>query len=271
MKSYTTYFFLLILILLTTGCEEKENPHSQIQAEEKQIQVLPINTKPVKMDSRVSPLSIPILMYHSIGINSQSTLFVPPRVFQEQMEYLKMSGYNTITFKDLKSWKKGEAILDKPILITFDDGYLDNFTIGYPILKRLEMKATIFITSDLVSSTNHLSWGQIKEMEESGFIEIGVHTRHHVNLIKQSPMQLKDEILGAKQKIEEKLGHETLAFAYPFGKNNTKVVKVVKNAGFEFAVTTLSGLAQQDQGLLTLHRIRITGNQSEADFELMFP
>ncbi len=162
-------------------------------------------------------------------------------------------------------------MLDKPIIITFDDGYSDNFTIGYPILRKLDMKATIFITSDFVSTTNHLSWDQLRKMEESSCIEIGVHTRRHVNLIKQNPMQLKDEILGAKKRVEEKLGHETIAFAYPFGRNNRKVVKAVKEAGFEFAVTTQSGLAEQKQGFLTLSRIRITGSQSMADFERMFP
>jgi peptidoglycan/xylan/chitin deacetylase (PgdA/CDA1 family) len=252
LKPYTTHIILFLLILLI------EAVHSN-------------KSKTIQMISRDYTDSIPILMYHSISYKKHNSLFVSPKVFEEQMEHLKKAGYHTLSFKDLKNWKTGKAIPDKPILITFDDGYLDNFTIGYPILKRFQMKATIFVTYDFIGDSNHLNWAQIKEMEQSEYIEIGVHTRHHVDLTKQSPVKLKDEIMGAKHRIDEKLGHETIAFAYPAGRYNHKVVKVVKRAGFEFAVTTLSGRALQKQGFLTLHRVRIPGNQSLAKFVRKFP
>jgi peptidoglycan/xylan/chitin deacetylase (PgdA/CDA1 family) len=272
LKSHITHIVLFIIILLITGCEEKAYPLSQTHAEEIQNEeVLSNNSKTIQMISRVYTDSIPILMYHSISLKRHNSLFVPPKVFEQQMEHLKKAGYHTLSFKDLKKWKTGKAIPNKPILVTLDDGYLDNFTIVYPILKRLQMKATIFVTSDFIGNSNHLSWGQINEMEQSGYIEFGVHTRHHVDLTEQSPVKLKDEIMGAKLRLDKKLGRETIAFAYPSGRYNHNVVEAVKRAGFEFAVTTASGRALQKQGFLTLHRVRIPGNQPLAKFVRKFP
>ncbi|CAM3038619.1 polysaccharide deacetylase family protein [Paenibacillus sediminis] len=262
------HIILVMLIMLMTGCEQKADlPESQTEEQ----QSVPQKSKSIQMISRVNTDSIPILMYHSIGLNDRSTLFVPPKVFNKQMEHLKNAGYHTMTFKDLINWKTEEVIPDKPILITFDDGYLDNFTIVYPILKRLQMKATIFVTSDFIGFPNHLNWGQIKEMEQSGCIEIGVHTRHHLDLTKNNPLQLVDEVWGAKQRLEKRLGHPMIAFAYPSGKFNHKVVEAVKRAGFEFAVTTQPGYAVKKQGFLTLHRVRISRGQSMDAFIREFP
>lgn len=259
------HIFLLLISMLISGWEQEANPPIQSQIEKKQ------SVPETQLISRVDTESIPILMYHSISINQSNTLSVPPEVFYKQMEHLKNSGYNTITFKDLMSWKTRQWLPDKPILITFDDGYLDNFTVAYPILKKLQMKATIFATSDFIGSPNHLNWSQAKEMEQSGLIEIGVHTRHHVDLTKSNQLQLEDEISGAKQRLEKRLGHPMIAFAYPSGKFNQNVIQVVKGAGFEFAVTTKPGYAEKKQGDLTLHRIRIPGDQSMATFIRKFP
>lgn len=259
------HIFLLLISSLISGWEQEANPPLQSQIGKKQ------SALEIQSISQVNAESIPILMYHSISINGSNTLCVPPEVFFKQMEHIKKSGYNTITFKDLMSWKTNQSIPDKPILITFDDGYLDNFTVAYPILKNLQMKATIFATSDYIGSPNHVNWSQSKEMEQSGVIEIGAHTRHHVDLTKSNQSQLVDEISGAKQRLEERLGHPVIAFAYPSGEFNPNVIKVVKRAGFEFAVTTKHGYAEKIQGYLTLHRVRIPGGQSIASFVQKFP
>lgn len=262
---YTLHVFMLLISMLTRGWEQELNPPLQSEIEKKQ------SASQTQFISRVNTESIPILMYHSISINPSTTLSVPPKVFYKQMEHLKNSGYHTITFKDLMSWKTNQQLPDKPILISFDDGYLDNYTVAYPILKKLQMKATIFATSDYIGLPNHLSWSQTNEMERSGLIEIGVHTRHHVDLTKSNPLQLVDEISGAKQRLEKRLGHPIISFAYPSGKFNQNVIQVVKRAGFEFAVTTQPGFAEKKQGYLTLHRVRIPGDQSMAAFIRKLP
>lgn len=108
-------------------------------------------------------------------------------------------------------------------------------------------------------------------MEQSGNIEIGAHTRHHADLTEINPLQLEDEVWGSKQRFEKKLGSPIIAFAYPSGKFNHKVVEAVKRAGFEFAVTTKHGRAVKKQGFLTLHRVRIPGSQSMAAFIREYP
>lgn len=262
---YILHVLMLLISMLTRGWEQEVNPPLRSEIEKKQ------SAFETQFVSRVNTESIPILMYHSISINPSTTLSVPPKVFYKQMEHLKNSGYHMITFKDLMSWKTNQQLPDKPILITFDDGYLDNYTVAYPILKKLQMKATIFATSDFIGSPNHLNWSQTNEMERSGLIEIGVHTRHHVDLTQSNPLQLEDEISGAKKSLENKLGHPLISFAYPSGKFNQNVIEVVKRAGFEFAVTTEPGYAEKKQGYLTLHRVRIPGDQSMATFIRKFP
>lgn len=257
--------FLLLISMFINGCEQGASPPLQSHIEKKQ------SAPEIQLISQVNAESIPILMYHSISINQSNALSVPSDLFYKHMEHLKNSGYNAITFTDLMSWKTNQSLPDKPILITFDDGYLDNFTVAYPILEKLQMKATIFATSDYIGSPNHLNWSQAKEMEQSGIIEIGVHTRHHVDLTKSNQLQLVDEISGAKQRLEKGLGHPIIAFAYPSGKFNKNVIQVVKRAGFEFAVTTKPGYAEKKQGYLTLHRVRIPGDQSLAAFIRKFP
>lgn len=214
---------------------------------------------------------VPILMYHSINRAPESNLEIPPQVFQAEMEHLMNSGYSAISFVDLQKWKRGEPIPDKPILITFDDGYLDNYTLAYPILKKLRIKATLFVVTDLVGKTNYLNWDQLQEMDQSGWIEIGAHTRHHVDLTKQTKAVLEKEVLGSKRILEERLGHGTLAFAYPSGRYNDIVVEAVQRAGFEFSVTTKPGYAEKEQGFWTLHRIRVSGSQPAAVFMKQFP
>ncbi|GIO29891.1 deacetylase [Paenibacillus albilobatus] len=259
------HIFLLLLVILTGGTEKKADYAFHAQIEKK------LSAPKTNLSLRANAEAIPILMYHSISQNRHGKLFVSPEVFYQQMEHLNHAGYHTITFKDLLHWKTGEALPDKPVLITFDDGYLDNYKVAYPILKAFQMKATIFVTSDFIGSPNHLNWSQIREMEQSGFIEIGAHTRHHVELTKSKKLQRVDEVLGGKRRLEKGLGHPVIAFAYPSGKYNQNVVQVVKRAGFEFAVTTKPGYAAKRQGYLTLHRVRIGGEQSVAEFIRKIP
>ena len=102
--------------------------------------------------------SIPILMYHSISVNPRNTLLVEPNKFEDEIKYLHDANYHTLSFKDLEDWKVGNPIAVKPVLITFDDGYKDNYTNAYPILKKYNMKGTVFLVSSFVGdNNNHLS------------------------------------------------------------------------------------------------------------------
>lgn len=214
---------------------------------------------------------VPILMYHSIGINPKNTLLVPPAFFEEEMKHLKEHLFHTITFQDLKDWKQGHSLPDKPILITFDDGYKDNYTAAYPILKKYDLKATIFVVPGFVGGKNNLSWQEIEEMRHSGLIEFGAHTMSHLDLTQLSDAEQKYQLLESKQELESKLQLPVIAFAYPSGRYNESVLKNTELAGFEFAVTTHPGFAEQNQGMWTLRRVRVAGDESPAAFARQFP
>lgn len=219
-----------------------------------------------------SPKPIPILMYHSIGINRRNNLLVAPAKFNSQIKHLHKAGYQTICFQTLENyWKSGKPLPAKPILLTFDDGYKDNYTIAYPILKKYKFKATIFVITNFVDDANHLSQKQIKEMISSGLIDIGAHTKTHPDLTTVPSKKVYQEIFGSKQILTKYTGKPVIAFAYPIGKYNYEVVKATGAARYKFAVTTKPGYANAKQGWLTLNRVRINGDLSLAGFKRMFP
>ncbi|HJV44098.1 MAG TPA: polysaccharide deacetylase family protein [Bacillota bacterium] len=216
-------------------------------------------------------MKVPILMYHSIGNDPSNELVILPQRFREEMSYLKKAGYTPIHFDQLE-WRYGGGVLPaKPIIVTLDDGYEDNYREGFPILKQTRMKATIFIITDVVNKPQRVTWEQMKEMQSTGIIEFGAHTKNHVDLKKSSQHVQHEEIEGSKQVLEAKLGKTVSAFAYPAGRYSPTTVQEVENAGFSYAVTTKPGWAEPKQGLLTLHRVRINGSLSLNAFKRMFP
>ncbi|MFB2882087.1 polysaccharide deacetylase family protein [Floridanema aerugineum] len=215
---------------------------------------------------------VPILMYHSIGVKRRNNLLVAPDKFAAQIKHLHKAGYQSICFQTLENhWKFGKPLPAKPILLTFDDGYKDNYTIAYPILKKYRFKATIFVISNFVGDANHLSQKQIKEMMNSGLIDIGAHTKTHPDLTTVPSEKMYREIFGSRQIITKYTGKPVIAFAYPIGRYNYEVVKATGAARYKFAVTTKPGYANAKQGWLTLHRVRINGDLSLAAFSRMFP
>lgn len=234
----------------------------------KTIAKIPI--KQALLKSSAQP--IPILMYHSIGIHRRNNLLVAPAKFNSQIQHLHKSGYQSICFQTLENhWRLGKPLPAKPILLTFDDGYKDNYTIAYPILKKYKFKATIFVITNFVDDANHLSQKEIKEMISSGLIDIGAHTKTHPDLTTVPSKKVYQEIFGSKQILTKYTGKPVIAFAYPIGKYNYEAVKATGAARYKFAVTTKPGYANPKQGWLTLHRLRINGDLSLTAFSRMFP
>ncbi|WP_018132144.1 polysaccharide deacetylase family protein [Effusibacillus pohliae] len=214
---------------------------------------------------------IPVLMYHSISDNPQNRLCLAPTRFAEQMEYLKQAGYHSISFKDLEDWKAGKPLPVKPVLITLDDGYRDNYTNAYPVLKRLHLKATVFLVTGFLNQKQFLTEEMVKEMAADGLIEFGSHTRSHADLTTLPEDRLRSEIFQSKAELETLLGTPVTAFCYPAGRLNEKTVNYVEKAGYHFAVTTRPGYAELSQGVLLLHRVRINGDLPLDQFKQMLP
>ncbi len=202
---------------------------------------------------------VPVLMYHRISLEDEFPMnTVTPKAFAKQMDYLKRNGYQVITVDELvEGTKARKKFAHNTVVITFDDGYKDNYKNAFPVLKKYHFPAAIFLISDYVGvNRNLLTWDQIKEMSQNG-ITFGSHTRHHVYLPEESGQELKDEIQGSKKVIEEHLGKPVYYFAYPSGGFSEPIKSLVAMAGYKAAFTTNRGYDRYNIDLYELSRIRI--------------
>jgi len=202
----------------------------------------------------------PILMYHSINPEVQSdTPTVSPKAFERQMEYIHRKGYRVITLSEyVKARLKGRP-LKNVVILTLDDGYKDNYTYAFPVLKKYGLPATIFIiVKHFEDNPRFLKIPQIEEMAKGG-IEFGSHTVSHERLtdIKEAG-ELSKQVLGSKQILEQKLGMRMDILCYPFGYYDDNVKELTKEAGYLAAVTTTKGPGKLNKDLYAIKRIKIS-------------
>ena len=219
----------------------------------------------------MSNISIPILMYHSIESMPKTTvmrsLHVPPRRFKFQMWLLKILGYKGLSLKDLKPYLDGE-LHGKVVGITFDDGYQNNLINAAPVLKKYKFTATCYIVSKNIGSSN--TWDLAKKVTQRPLMsdaeinkwldfgmDIGAHTKTHVDLTKISAHRAKIEINGCKDELEKKFQVSVTDFCYPFGRFNDSVSSLTKEAGYNTATSMLRGRANTYSNKFQLPRIPI--------------
>jgi len=190
-------------------------------------------------------LRLPVLMYHNINDEydpRNTNVEMSASDFKNQMTALKENGYSAILFDDYINYINGEGVLpEKPVLVTFDDGYLNNYTVAFPILKELDMKATIFVVTgrmgvDGVVTYPHFTWEQAKQMYDSGYIDIQSHTHFHSELINLPRNELVVELRKSKYLIEKNVGKKVNVLAYPYGFSNNTVRNEARLAGYEACV-----------------------------------
>lgn len=212
--------------------------------------------------------SVPVLMYHSIDYEKGNELRVPKEAFREQMSYLKQNGYTTLTLDELYDFFiNNKPVPNKSIVITFDDGYKDNFENAYPVLKEFGFNATIFVIASTVDANkNYLTSPQIKELEENG-IDIESHTVNHEQLDKLTYAEQLTTLKSSREYIEKLSGKQKKYTAYPFGKWNDDTIKAVKEAGYSMVFTTESGWGNKSQGIYELHRVYVSANCNLKEFE----
>jgi peptidoglycan/xylan/chitin deacetylase (PgdA/CDA1 family) len=194
-------------------------------------------------------------------------LSVSPDRFREHVAYLKDAGYAAVTLDDLLyALAQGRALPPKPVILTFDDGYRDNYEHAFPALRNAGFVATFFIITDFVTEARpqYMSWGQIEEMAAAGQ-QFGSHSRNHPNLAGQSVDYLVWQALGSKEAIEVRLGQAPRWVAYPSGKYDAQTIAVFRSAGFWGGVTTQQGAAHTLDGVFELKRIRVRGSHTAAD------
>jgi peptidoglycan/xylan/chitin deacetylase (PgdA/CDA1 family) len=204
---------------------------------------------------------VPILTYHYVGVPSSKWRLntVVEKSFDYQMNFIKRHGFQVISLNDLvEGIKKGHTFARNTVVLTFDDGYEDNYQYAYPILKKYGFPATEFLISDKVGADpEYLTWDQVKEMEKSNIL-MGAHTRHHIYLPVLSLAQAQDEIAGSKKVIESHLGHSIDYFAYPTGGFTKDIQGLVKEAGYKAAATTNRGKGKYNLDLYALKRIHMS-------------
>lgn len=228
---------------------------------------------------------MPVIMYHRI-IKDESEkgvhgTYVTVEQFEEQMKYLKKKGYETVTFKDLTNnrYKQRFDKEKKWIMLTFDDGYKDNYENAFPILKKYEFKGIIYILDgikynkwDVDNPQNPekkfelMTQEELLEMQKYG-IEFGGHTISHPRLADLSIEKARKEIIESKSNIEKLVGKKLLSFAYPYGSLNEEVKEIPKEAEYEFAVATDSGSIVFSDDLFEIRRIGIFPTNSLFNFK----
>ncbi len=206
--------------------------------------------------------SVPVLNYHQINDTAENALTVKVDQFDHQMQYLADNGYHTITPAEMiDCWERGEQLPDKPVIITFDDGYIDNYDNAFPILKKYNMKATIFLISDYVGQyPNYVTWDKAKEMQDSGLIDLESHTLSHVELTKtESREDTLKQLQGSSEALLYHLKKTAHFIAYPCGSYDDTVEQLTKESGYRAAFTVNYGLASPEDQRFILDRIPIFG------------
>lgn len=230
---------------------------------------------------------MPVLMYHRV-ISSEKErgvydTYVIKENFEEQMKYLKENNYESITFEDIKNgeYKKRFDKKKKYIIITFDDGYKDNYINAFPILKKYNMKIVLFMVTDL----NYNKWDvdvidrekekkfellskeELKEMIDSGLIEIGGHTTTHINMQKCEKEFLNLEIRRQKADLERLTGKKIISFSYPWGRVDEESKKILKENGYKFSSTVEIGSACFSDDFYEIRRRGISNTDTLRGFK----
>ena len=209
-----------------------------------------------------------VLNYHQIA-NNPTPLSIHLNDFEAQMKFLVDSGCITITPDELYAGLNGEIELPpKPVLITFDDGYLDNYTNAFPILKKYNLRATVFIIPSFTSvNPGYMTWEQLKDMEANG-ITIESHTLTHPKLEELPDDEIRSELLNSKSLLEENLGHPVEFLAYPTGTYNLHIAGIAQDAGYKGAFTIKYGVVDKGSNFFALERVPIfnTAQNTMKDF-----
>ncbi len=206
---------------------------------------------------------VPIIMYHSVdNPRHLSGIVVSPSSFRQQMDFLKRNDYHVISLDALITAKREKRHLSKNnVIITFDDGYDDNYTYAFPVLKEYGFPASIFVITNLIGKPGYLTWEELKEMEKSQ-ITIGSHTVDHVYL-PGVPLDWQSyQIKESKRVLEEKLGHTIDFFAYPSGGFSDGTKDIVEAAGYRAALTTNRGNKRFNEDVYELKRVRFKDKDS---------
>ena len=208
-----------------------------------------------------SQAPVPVLMYHVIANPPSGAalpdLYVDPKTFHPQMQWLKSQGYTAVTLDQVyDAWFKDAEIPEKPIVLSFDDGYRGQYVYARPELRNLGWPGVLNAISGRIGQPNaELSDAMVRRMVDDGW-ELDSHTIHHLDVTTLDASQLREEIGGSRRDLQQRFGQPVNFFCYPAGRYDAQAVAAVRAAGYLGATTTDEGLADKGE-MYTLKRVRV--------------
>lgn len=221
-------------------------------------------------DGTLRRINVPILMYHYVSPLPDDAdvyrddLTISPENFRNHIDYLHENGYSTITLHDLyDALMYGSILPTKPIILTFDDGYIDHYEYAFPALEEHDFVGTFFVITGKADAGDpaHLSWTQIEAMADAG-MQMESHTKTHPDLREREFDFLVYQILGSLESLTAHTQVETQIFSYPAGRYDEATLDVVATSPILMAVTTQHGVSHTTDGRFELMRLRISGDMS---------
>jgi peptidoglycan/xylan/chitin deacetylase (PgdA/CDA1 family) len=225
--------------------------------------------------------AVPILMYHQVTPHPPRAFrryAITPRIFAAQMTWLSLTGHRTIGLDALLDHRRGRRSLpSRSVIITFDDGIQDcvehvaptlsarGFTAMFYLVAGRVGQTTLWMRSDLGLELPLMDWPAVRSLEAAGF-EMGSHTMTHARLPTLPPGACRDELSASRRLLQDRLGHDVVHLAYPFGAFDEPVRRMAADVGYRSACSTRPGLSAPDDDLLALHRVNVYGHDSLLDF-----
>ncbi|MGY4738053.1 polysaccharide deacetylase family protein [Streptomyces sp. ATMOS53] len=226
----------------------------------------------------MTPGGVPILMYHAVAADpgdATRTLSVGPEAFAEQLAVIADRGLTPLTTADLAArWRAGRPLPDRPVLITFDDGYEGVHRHALPALAAHGFPATLFVSTGWIRGAHDtgggldtmLDWRQIRRLADAG-VEIGGHSHTHPQLDQLDDAALRAELTRCRDIVADELGALPVSFAYPYGYSSRRVRAAVRGHGFTQALAVGNSLARRAQGPYALRRVTVRRATDATEFE----
>ncbi|AJA46253.1 polysaccharide deacetylase family protein [Clostridium pasteurianum DSM 525 = ATCC 6013] len=276
-----SFFILLVVIIWAVIVNvNKDNSASKANASIASNSNSTVDKQNLKSDNQTDkqvPMKsndkgVPILMYHSVSNDiapaGLSGLRVTKDNFDAQMKYLKDNGYYTLTMDEVSNFiTKNKPIPEKSVALTFDDGYKDNYTNVYPVLKQYGFKATVFvIAGNIDKNADYLTTVQLKEMQNNG-IDIESGTYENLRLGNLTAAEQLESLQNSKQVLESILNKKVNYVSYPFGSYNTNTLNAVNKAGYLLGLSRDGRWSYKTDGIYKLSRVYIGPKHTEDNFK----
>lgn len=259
-------FLLVVLLIVATPVLFYNSRKVPELGSDVEVTQIPQDVRKVLSAQSTKPeiaVRVPILLYHYVEYvqdkkdTIRQSLNITPDVLTAQIETLKGDGYNFVTMSDVADALSGKASLPtKPIVLTFDDGYMDFYTDVFPILKKEQVKAVEYVIADFLNRPNFMFIFQLQEVAKSPLVEIGAHTMDHLWLKGMTKDRAEFQIAQSRKEIQDIIKLPVNSFAYPYGAFDLQAIDLTKSAGFSNAVSTIPGIEHTQNTEFFMYRLR---------------